>query len=162
MKREDLFIVTKLPPFSMNPSAVRPTVEQSLKNLCIDYLDLYLIHSPMGIEFDFKKMAPIKNDKDEHILTLDTDHIGVWREMEKLVDEGKIRSIGVSNFSSLQVANIMKQCRIPVAVNQVECSLYFQQKKLREKLAKMGIKLMAYGSLGSSGMYAVLLVSNVS
>ena len=103
VKRQDLFIVTKLPIFALKPSAVRPTVEQSLKNLCIDYLDLYLIHSPMGIEFDFKKMAPIKNDKDEHILTLDTDHIGVWREMEKLVDEGKIRSIGVSNFNSLQV-----------------------------------------------------------
>ena len=151
VKRQDLFIVTKLPIFALKPSAVRPTVEQSLKNLCIDYLDLYLIHSPIGFEFDFKKMAPIKNDKDEHILTLDTDHIGVWREMEKLVDEGKIRSIGVSNFSSLQVANIMKQCRIPVAVNQCECSLYFQQKKLRDNLAKMGIKFMAYGSLGSSG-----------
>ena len=65
--------------------------------------------------------------------------------------EGKIRSIGVSNFSSPQVANIMRECRIPVAVNQVECSLYFQQKKLRDNLAKMGVKVMAYSSLGSSG-----------
>jgi hypothetical protein len=62
-----------------------------------------------------------------------------------------LRSIGVSNFNSLQLANIMKQCKIPVAVNQVECSLYFQQKKLRDNMVKMGIKLMAYGSLGSSG-----------
>ena len=151
VKRQDLFIVTKLPIFALNPSAVRPTVEQSLKNLCIDYLDLYLIHSPMGIEFDFKKMAPIKNDNGQHILNVENDHIGIWRELEKLVDEGKIRSIGVSNFSSPQVANIMKQCRIPVAVNQVECSLFFQQKKLRDNLEKMGVKLMAYGSLGSSG-----------
>ena len=63
-----------------------------------------------------------------------------------------VRSIGVSNFSSRQVANIMGQCRIPVAVNQVECSLYFQNKRLRENLAKMGVKMMAYGSLGSSGI----------
>ena len=105
----------------------------------------------MGIEFDFKKMAPIKNDNGQHILNVENDHIGIWRELEKLVDEGKIRSIGVSNFSSPQVANIMKQCRIPVAVNQVECSLFFQQKKLRDNLEKMGVKLMAYGSLGSSG-----------
>ena len=152
VKRQDLFIVTKLPIFALNPSAVRPTVEQSLKNLCIDYLDLYLIHTAFGIQFDFKKMAPIKNDKDQHVLNLENDHIGIWREMEKLVTEGKIRSIGVSNFNSHQVANIMKNCRIPVAVNQCECSLYFQQKKLRENLAKMGVKFMAYGSLGSSGM----------
>jgi len=151
VKRQDLFIVTKLPTFAMNPVAVRPTVEQSLKNLGIDYLDLYLIHTAFGIQFDFKKMAPIKNDKDQYVTNLENDHIGIWREMEKLVDEGKIRSIGVSNFNSLQVANIMKNCRIPVAVNQCECSLYFQQKKLRENLAKMGVKLMAYGSLGSSG-----------
>ena len=151
VKREDLFIVTKLPTFAMNPNAVRPTVEQSLKNLCIDYLDLYLIHTAFGIQFDFKKMAPIKNDKGQHVLNLENDHIGIWREMEKLVTEGKIRSIGVSNFNSHQVANIMKNCRIPVAVNQCECSLYFQQKKLRDNLAKMGVKFMAYGSLGSSG-----------
>ena len=72
VKRQDLFIVTKLPIFALNPSAVRPTVEQSLKNICIDYLDLYLIHSPMGIEFDFKKMAPIKNDNGQHILKVET------------------------------------------------------------------------------------------
>ena len=105
----------------------------------------------MGVGFDFKKMAPMMNDEGKVVTILDVDHIGIWREMETLVDEGKIRSIGVSNFSSLQVANIMSKCRIPVAVNQCECSLYFQQKKLRENLAKMGVKLMAYGSLGSSG-----------
>ena len=136
----------------MNPSAVRPMVEQSLNSLCIDYLDLYLIHTAMGIQFDYKTMEPVKNDKDQYVCNLENDHIGIWREMEKLVEEGKIRSIGVSNFNSLQVANIMKNCRVPVAVNQCECSLYFQQKKLRENLAKMGVRLMAYGSLGSSGM----------
>ena len=154
VKRQDLFIVTKLPIFGLDPSMVRPTVEKSLKDLCIDYLDLYLIHNAMGIEFDHKKGTPKQNAEGKYILKLETDHIGIWREMEKLVDEGKIRSIGVSNFNSLQVANIMKQCKIPVAVNQVECSLYFQQKKLRDNMAKMGIKLMAYGSLGSSGMNA--------
>jgi len=150
VKRQDLFIVTKLPLFAMDPNAVRPTVEQSLKHLCIDYLDLYLIHSPIAVEFDPEKGIK-KNADGKVVLKSEVNHIGVWREMEKLVDEGKIRSIGVSNFNSLQLTNIMKQCKIPVAVNQVECSLYFQQKKLRDNMAKMGIKLMAYGSLGSSG-----------
>jgi len=149
VKRQDLFIVTKLPLTALDPEAVRPTVEKSLKDLCINYLDLYLIHSPMGCEVE---NGAIKKNADGKIILKDkADHMGVWREMEKLVDEGKIRSIGVSNFSSPQVANIMGQSRIPVAVNQVECGLYFQNKRLRENMAKMGVKMMAYASLGSSG-----------
>merc|ERR1712037_654369 len=89
VKRQDLFIVTKLPIFGLDPSMVRPTVEKSLKDLCIDYLDLYLIHNAMGIEFDHKKGAPKQNAEGKYILKLETDHIGIWREMEKLVDEGK-------------------------------------------------------------------------
>ena len=150
MKRQDLFIVTKLPLSAMDPIAVRPTVEKSLKDLCIDYLDLYLIHSPMGCEIE--NGARKINADGKIILNKAADHIGIWREMEKLVEEGKIRSIGVSNFSSPQIANIMEQCKIPVAVNQVECTLYFQQKRLRENLAKMGVKMMAYSSLGSPGI----------
>ena len=103
VKRQDLFIVTKLPMFALDPSAVRPTVEQSLKHLCIDYLDLYLIHGPIAVEFDREKGTPKQNAEGKVVLKLETDHIGIWREMEKLVDEGKIRSIGVSNFNSLQV-----------------------------------------------------------
>ena len=102
VKRKDLFIVTKLPLFAMDPNAVRPTVEQSLKHLCIDYLDLYLIHSPIAVEFDPEKGIK-KNADGKVVLKSEVNHIGVWREMEKLVDEGKIRSIGVSNFNSLQV-----------------------------------------------------------
>ena len=52
MKRQDLFIVTKLPVSALYPRAVRPIVEKSLKDLCIDYLDLYLIHSAMGVELE--------------------------------------------------------------------------------------------------------------
>jgi alcohol dehydrogenase (NADP+) len=103
VKRQDLFVVTKLPLFAMDPSAVRPTLEQSLKNLCIDYLDLYLIHSPIAVEVDSEKGTIKKNDDGKVVLKSETNHIGIWREMEKLVDEGKIRSIGVSNFNSLQV-----------------------------------------------------------
>ena len=120
VKRQDLFIVTKLPMFALDPSAVRPTLEQSLKHLCIDYLDLYLIHSPIGVDFDREKGTIKKNDDGKVVLKSEINHIGIWREMEKLVDEGKIRSIGVANFNSLQVANIMRQCKIPVAVNQCE------------------------------------------
>ena len=61
VKRQDLFIVTKLPLFAMDPNAVRPTVEQSLKHLCIDYLDLYLIHSPIAVDFNHILVAVLIN-----------------------------------------------------------------------------------------------------
>ena len=75
----------------MDPGAVRPIVEKSLKDLCIDYLDLYLIHSPMGIEMENGDMK--KNAEGKIVLKEEVDHIGIWREMEKLVDEGKIRVV---------------------------------------------------------------------
>ena len=81
----------------------------------------------------------------------DTDHIGLWREMEKAVDLGKAKSIGVSNFSSLQVKRIMDVARIPIAVNQVECHVYFQQRNLKRAMDKLGVKIMAYAPLGSPG-----------
>ena len=77
--------------------------------------------------------------------------MALWREMEKLVDSGKVKSIGVSNFSSVQIEKISKIARIPIAVNQVECHAYFQQKKLRSTMDKWGIKVMAYAPLGSPG-----------
>ena len=96
VKRQDLFIVTKLPTFALDPSAVRPTLEQSLKHLCIDYLDLYLIHSPIGVDFDREKGTIKKNDDGKVVLKSEINHIGIWRVMEKFIDEGKIRSIGVA------------------------------------------------------------------
>ncbi len=79
------------------------------------------------------------------------DLIGIWREMEKLVDSGKCRAIGVSNFNSGQLERISKVARIPIAANQVESHAYFQQRELRQTMEKLGIKLMAYGPLGSPG-----------
>ena len=80
-----------------------------------------------------------------------TDHVAIWKEMEKLVDSGKCRAIGVSNFTSDQLERVQKIARIPIAVNQVECNAYFQQKKLRETMDSLGIKVMAFAPLGSPG-----------
>ena len=85
------------------------------------------------------------------VLKEEVDHIGIWREMERLVDEGKLKSIGVSNFNSEQIERLNEAARIPIAVNQVECSPYFQQRKLRAAMDKLGIRMMAYASLGSTG-----------
>ena len=74
------------------------------------------------------------------VLKEEVDHVGIWREMERLVDEGKLKSIGVSNFNSEQIERLNGAARIPIAVNQVECSPYFQQRKLRAAMDKLGIR----------------------
>ena len=85
------------------------------------------------------------------VLKEEVDHAGIWREMERLVDEGKLKSIGVSNFNSEQIERLNERARIPIAVNQVECSPYFQNRKLKASMDKLGIRMMAYASLGSAG-----------
>jgi len=85
----------------------------------------------------------------------DTDHVALWREMERMHDKGWAKTIGVSNFNSAQVERLMKVARVPVAANQVECYVYFQQRKLREAMNRMGVKIMAYGPLGSPGRAAI-------
>ncbi len=135
---------------ALKPEMVRPLVENSLKSLCVDYLDLYLIHSPVGVESD-PATGSMKQVNGKVIVQKQMDHVALWREMEKLVDEGKIRAIGVSNFSSDQLEAVAKAARIPIAANQVECNAYFQQRRLRETMCRLGIRMMAYGSLGSPG-----------
>ena len=83
------------------------------------------------------------------------DHKSIWRAMERLVDQGKARAIGVSNFNSAQCEAIAEYARVPIAVNQVELNSYWQQKNLRKTMDTLGIKLMAYAPLGSPGKYIV-------
>lgn len=150
LKRKDLFVVSKLPIMGMEPCLVEFYVDMSLKNLGLDYFDLYLIHTPFGIERD-DASGGFKMVDGKAVLKEEVDHVGIWREMERLVDEGKLKSLGVSNFNSDQIERLNDAARIPIAVNQVECSPYFQQRKLRAAMDKLGIRMMAYASLGSTG-----------
>ena len=81
----------------------------------------------------------------------DTDLVGLWREMESLVDSGLAKAIGVSNFNSHQLEKVAEIARVPISANQVEANLYFQQRKLRTTMDRLGIRMMAYGPLGSPG-----------
>ncbi|CAG2059655.1 unnamed protein product [Timema podura] len=138
-KREELFIVTKLPPTGNRASSVEKYIKLSLKALQLDYVDLYLIHNPVG-----NKEAEAKPDKLSTMeLDMDTDLISLWKAMELQVDAGRARSIGVSNFNADQTARI-----IP-ANNQVELHLYFQRKELAAFCKALDVTMCAYAPLGS-------------
>lgn len=98
VKREDLFITSKLWNTFHGPEFVKPALLKSLKNLQIEYLDLYLIHWPMGYKEAGDNLFP-KDDK-EQALYSDVDYVDTWAALEALVDEGLIKGIGLSNFNS--------------------------------------------------------------
>uniref|UniRef100_A0A1B6EEA9 NADP-dependent oxidoreductase domain-containing protein n=1 Tax=Clastoptera arizonana TaxID=38151 RepID=A0A1B6EEA9_9HEMI len=158
IKREELFIVTKLPPPSNDPKYVEESIKLSLKDLQLDYLDLYLIHHPVGLVHEEDKNSPSgfnllpKNSDGKVKIDVKTDHIALWKAMEEQVDAGRTKAIGVSNFNVQQIERIMKSARILPATNQVEMYLYCQQKELQEYSKKSGVTITAYGPLGSPGL----------
>jgi len=150
IKREELFIVTKLPPIGMYPNKVEYFIEKSLKALQLDYLDLYLIHNPIGIQYvNDQELWP---RKDNVILINPTSSIeAIWKEMENQVDNGRTRSIGISNFNRNQIERIMKIARIQPANQQIELHAYFQRPGLLETCRKHNITVVAYAPIGSPG-----------
>nr|AFV36370.1 aldo-keto reductase [Reticulitermes flavipes] len=145
VKREDLFITSKLWNTFHRPDLVAPAIKQTLTDLGLDYLDLYLIHWPMA----YKEGDDLFPEKDGKTLYSDVDYVDTWKELEKLVDQGLTKSIGVSNFSSQQLERVLANARIKPVTNQVECHPYLNQKKLIEFSKAKGVTITAYSPLGS-------------
>lgn len=143
VKRDELFITTKLPPTGNQPDLVEGFLNESLKKLQLDYVDLYLIHFPTGMK---PKTDPTSTDFE---LLPKTDHVGIWKSMEKQVKAGRAKSIGLSNFNISQMQNVLKNAEIKPANLQVEVQLYMQQEELLELCKKNGISVVAYGPLGN-------------
>ena len=120
--RKELFLVTKVNYKSYEN--VRETVEQSLKNLQTDYIDLLLLHWPFA------------------------NYYNAWRELEKLYEEGKIRAIGVSNFEPAQLVDLIAYNKVVPAVDQIETNLYCQRSAQHKWLDKKNVAHMAYAPLG--------------
>ncbi|RXG60665.1 1,5-anhydro-D-fructose reductase [Armadillidium vulgare] len=129
-KREDLFIVTKLPMIGMYQGGVEKFLRISLKKLGLGYVDLYLIHTPIGMKGKNDNDVFPVDENGKFVVDDSTDLIAIWKEMEKMVDLGLTKSIGVSNFSVKQMRKIKAIAQIPPAVNQVEMNVTFQQKEL--------------------------------
>ncbi|KAJ1700108.1 hypothetical protein LUZ63_008620 [Rhynchospora breviuscula] len=140
--RADVFVTTKLWCTDNHPDRVLPAIKTSLRNLKMDYLDLYLIHWPISM-----KPGPISFPlKREEVMPLDLK--GVWEAMEECQKLGLTKSIGVSNFTTKKLEELLQFANIPPAVNQVELNPAWQQQKLREYCAKKGITVTAYSPLG--------------
>ena len=134
LAREDVFITSKLWNTEHASDRVEPALRKTLRHLRLDYLDLYLIHWPVtGVRGD-EVTPPI----------LDT-----WRAMEKLVDEGLVRAIGVSNFSEKKLRALIARARHPVSVCQVEIHPYWRQERLLTFCEENGVHVTAYSPLGS-------------
>lgn len=121
LAREDIFLETKIwPSFYMQEDAV----EKTLERLDTDYIDLLLIHQPSG------------------------NYVAGYRLMEKAYKEGKVKAIGLSNFTKEQIQEILAICEVKPAVLQTEVHPYFQEQELKEFLAKEDIKIQAWYPLG--------------
>ncbi|XP_043471485.1 1,5-anhydro-D-fructose reductase [Leptopilina heterotoma] len=155
VKREELFIVTKLPPPGNRPSGVDKWLKKSLKDLQLDYLDMYLIHTPFSFKEVEGDLHPV-NENGEIQLDMTTDHVAVWKEMEKQVVAGRTRAIGLSNFNISQITRILNVTTVPVSNLQIELHVYFQQNELVAFCKEKSITVTAYSPLGSRGLVKLL------
>nr|CAX77276.1 aldo-keto reductase family 1, member B4 (aldose reductase) [Schistosoma japonicum] len=146
LKREDIFITSKLWNTFFRPEHVRKACEETLKDLRLNYLDLYLVHWPVPLKYGGDLFPKDSNGQ----LCLDNvPHEDTWKEMEKLVDEGLVKSIGLSNFNKRQIQNILEHCRIKPANLQIEIHANFPNIKLVEYAQSVGLTVTAYAPLGA-------------
>ncbi|KAJ3215311.1 hypothetical protein HDU67_000588 [Dinochytrium kinnereticum] len=145
--RSSLFITSKLWNTFHRPEDVARAIDITLSDLGLQSLDLYLVHWPLA----FKNRGDGNSEKDAAGKTVfDTvPIIDTWRAMEALVDAGKVKAIGVSNFNITKLKALLSEARIKPAVNQVELHPYLPQDELLEFCNKNGIHVTAYSPLGS-------------
>jgi diketogulonate reductase-like aldo/keto reductase len=128
--RAEMFITTKLWLSEYGYERALRAFDSSLRKLGLDYVDLYLLHWPMPSDFELT--------------------VASYRAAEKLLVEGRVRAIGVSNFSPTNLKNLTERSEVTPAVNQVELHPRFSQQELREVHARLGIATQAWSPLGGS------------
>lgn len=143
--REQLWVTSKLWNDSHYPEDVKPSILKTLDELQLDYLDLYLVHWPVAV----RKGLFLPETADDLISLSDIPLTKTWAAMEKLVDNGLARHIGVSNFSTTKLTDLLNVARIKPEANQVELHPYLQQRKLVDFCQENRIHVTAYSPLGS-------------
>ncbi len=132
IKREDLFLVTKVWISNAGEEKAAASIDESLRKLRTDYIDLLLIHQAYG------------------------DVFGTWRAMEKAYNAGKVRAIGVSNFQQARFFDFAHYVDIKPMINQLQCNTMIQQNAIQPLLADFGTRMMAWGPLGGQGADGVV------
>ncbi|KAK7109930.1 hypothetical protein V1264_013886 [Littorina saxatilis] len=143
--RQEIFITSKLAPKDQGQGACREACLQSLSRLQCSYLDLFLIHWP-----GTHKLRP----EDPHHKE---NRLGSWADMEQLHEEGKVKSIGVSNFLQHHLEELMKACSVKPAVLQIEFHPHLVQRDLLQWCQQHDVHFQAYSSLGTSNQDNKLL-----
>lgn len=122
--RSEIWITSKLWPSEYGEGKTMKGIDKMLARLDTDYIDLLLLHQQFG------------------------DYLGAWKDMEKAVDMGKVKSIGISNFESYRLEEICEAATIKPAALQVECHPYYQQDALKDRIAKYGTVIESWYPLG--------------
>ena len=138
--REELFITTKLWVTDTSYEKAKEGFSRSLERLDLDYVDLYLIHQPYN------------------------DYYGAWRAMEELYAEGKVKAIGVDNFTPDRLADFLFFNKIKPAVNMIECNAFYQREKDLAYLNEQGIRMQAWSPLaaGSGDLFSNELLASIA
>jgi diketogulonate reductase-like aldo/keto reductase len=146
VRREEVFVTTKLWNTNHRPERVKPAFEASLRRLQIDYADCYIIHTPFAFQ-----PGEDQDPRDEHgqvIYDSGVTLIETWQALERLVDEGRCRSIGLSDVNLEKLRPIVAAARIKPAAVQVESHPYLPEWELFDFCREHGIALLAFAALG--------------
>ncbi|CAH1392219.1 unnamed protein product [Nezara viridula] len=146
VKREELFITTKLWNTDHKKELVVPALKRSLELLNLEYVDLYLVHWPLALK---EGLGLFPKDENGKTLFSDASYTDTWKGMEDCVKLGLAKSIGLSNFNHKQIQKILDIAEIKPVNNQFECHPYLNQSKLIEFCFKHNITVTAFGPLGS-------------
>jgi len=147
VKREELWITSKV--WNNMHSDVRGSCLQSMSNLGITYLDLYLVHWPFP---NHHEKGVTVNSRDPHAVPyIHENYMKTWRAMESLVDDGLVKRIGTSNMTQAKMKLLLQDCRIKPVVNEMEMHPHFQQHGLFDFLAANDIKSIGFCPIGSPG-----------
>lgn len=139
VEREDIFLVDKVWVSNYGEGKTYDSIKQSLELLGTDYIDLMLIHQPYN------------------------DYYGAWRDLERALEEGLVRSIGVSNFDPVRLLDLCTFADVKPMVNQVETHVFWQQKPQHENMVKLGVQHMSWGPFaeGANNFFNNPLLSEI-